>query len=247
MRHQEADGICWHSAALTDQGKKRKHNEDALLARPDLRFWLVADGMGGHAAGDVASKIIVEALEAVQPADELASFVDSAIGLLESANRTIRDYAVARQGGSTMGATVVSFLAGKQHGACIWAGDSRLYRLRDGALEQLTRDHSEVQRLVDEGLLTADEAENHPNANVITRAVGGAPELLLDTRVFDLAVGDRYLLCSDGLYNELLPEKISELLQLPDVSEVVRSLIEATLDHGARDNVSVVVVEAGAL
>jgi len=102
-----------------------------------------------------------------------------------------------------------------------------------------------VQRLVDEGLLTADEAENHPNANVITRAVGGAPELLLDTRVFDLAVGDRYLLCSDGLYNEVVPEKIAELLQLPDVQEVVRLLIETTLENGARDNVSVVVVEAG--
>jgi len=142
MSHQEAGDIHWNSAALTDQGKKRKHNEDALLARPDLRFWLVADGMGGHAAGDVASKIIVKSLEAVQPADDLACFVDSAINLLESANRTIRDYAIARQGGNTMGATVVSFLAGTRHGACIWAGDSRLYRLRAGVLEQLTRDHS---------------------------------------------------------------------------------------------------------
>ena len=125
------------------------------------------------------------------------------------------------------------------------AGDSRLYRLRGGALEQISRDHSQVQRLVDAGLLSPEEADAHPNANVITKAVGGAAHLAVDVLLFDIQPGDRFLLCSDGLYNELDPPEIESGLAGEDVDTAANTLLQGALARGARDNVSVIVVEAG--
>jgi protein phosphatase len=155
----------------------------------------------------------------------------------------MRAHADKEFAGRTMGSTVVVMIAGSGYGACVWAGDSRLYRLRDGQLESLSRDHSQVQRLVDAGVLSAEEAESHPNANVITRAVGGAAALVVDVVMFDVLPADRFLLCSDGLYNELSAADIAATLGQGSVSECAQSLLGQAINNGARDNVSVIVLE----
>ena len=244
MSMDSRGAIRWVSAVRTHEGKVRDRNEDAVLAHPDCDLWAVADGMGGHAAGDRASAMVIEALQAVRPAGHPATTAEHTMECLERANSGIRDYAATEHGGRTMGTTVVVMIGGLRHGVCIWAGDSRLYRLREDVLEQISRDHSEVSRLVEEGLISEEEADGHPNANVITRSVGASPELLLDTQVFTVVPGDRFLLCSDGLYNELPPQELASALGQGGVTEATRVLLQRALDQGARDNVSVVVVEA---
>lgn len=232
----------WQYAALTDTGKRRQHNEDALVAVPERLLWAVADGMGGHEAGDVASKMVVDALAAVPRADNFSLFVDAVESALEAVNATMRSHSGREFSGRMMGTTVVALLAGDGYGAVLWAGDSRLYRLRGGQLLQLTRDHSQVQDLVDAGVLSADEAVGHPNANVITRAIGGAEQVVVDVALLDISAGDRFLLCSDGLYNELSSAEIAQWLATGSVAESAATLLQHTLAREARDNVTLIVV-----
>ncbi len=236
---------AWQYCALTDTGARRKHNEDSIMAAPQLGLWAVADGMGGHEAGDVASGMIAKALEQVSRKDNFSLFVDAVEDALQNVNDHIRAHSEREFAGRMMGSTVVALLVSQGYGACVWAGDSRLYRLRAGALEQISRDHSQVQRLVDAGLLSPEEADAHPNANVITKAVGGAAHLAVDVMLFDIQPGDRYMLCSDGLYNELDPPEIEAGLAEGDVDAAANKLLQGALACGARDNVSVIVVEAG--
>lgn len=234
----------WQTCALTDVGVRRKHNEDAIISRPEAGLWAVADGMGGHEAGDVASQMVTEALAAIPRAENFSVFVDQVEDALVSVNHALREHAAREFAGRMMGSTVVVMAAGEGYGACVWAGDSRLYQLREGELMQISRDHSQVQKLVDAGVLSEEEAESHPNSNVITRAVGGGPDLVLDVALFEIHPGDRFLLCSDGLYNELGKPALAEGLSQPDVEAGARQLLSGALDAGARDNVSVIVVEA---
>lgn len=235
----------WQYAGLTDTGKRRQHNEDALVAVPERLLWAVADGMGGHEAGDVASKMVVDALAAVPRADNFSLFVDAVEDALVAVNEAMRHHSGREFSGRMMGSTVVALLAGDGYGAVVWAGDSRLYRLRGGQLEQLTRDHSQVQDLVDAGVLSAEQAVGHPNANVITRAIGGADQVLMDVALLDIAPDDRFLLCSDGLYNELNVAEIAGLLAGDSVSASAEALLQQTLAGEARDNVTLIVVEPG--
>lgn len=241
MARDQGAGQGWMSAALTDQGGRRKHNEDAVLSRPEAGLWCVADGMGGHEAGDVASQMLVSTLADLKPTAELVDCIDQVDDILESVNDRLRDYSATEFGGKTMGSTVVVMCARDDVGACLWAGDSRLYRWREGELAQISTDHSEVQKLVESGVLSQEEADNHPNANVITRAVGGAPVLHVDVTLFSVEPGDRFLLCSDGLYNEVLPDEIALELASGDVDQAARNLLDLALQRGARDNVSVIV------
>lgn len=234
----------WNSASVTHTGIRRKINEDAILSRDQDLFWVVADGMGGHEAGDKASKMIVEALSAVPYQAHFSRFVDEVEQSLWQANNDMRSLSAAQFGGRTMGSTVVSMVVNGNVGVCLWAGDSRLYRLRDGELAQISNDHSPVQELVARGILTLDEAERHPDSNVITRAVGGMQELFLDITLFEIEPGDTYLLCSDGLYREVSSENISRILSYDDVQKSVDELLSSSLDNGARDNVSVIVSRA---
>lgn len=237
--------IRWSCAGRSDRGAKRKINEDSILMRPDAGIWLAADGMGGHEAGDVASAMVASAVARVTAKARLAVVVDRVETALVNVNREIRERAARDFGGRTMGSTVVSFVANEKFGVCLWAGDSRFYRLRDGRLEQLSSDHSEVQELVERGLLTPEEADNHPNSNVITRAVGGAPDLFLDSHLVDVRNGDLFVLCSDGLYNELSAGEIRDALD-PDIEQAADTLLEQALAKGARDNVSLIVLRADA-
>lgn len=232
------------SWAMTDVGAVRKHNEDNMLARPDLGLWAVADGAGGHASGEVASGMIVDALSRLPmhlSAGELLSGIRVTITQVHAA---LREEAARRGGNVMIASTFVGLMIRDRHFACLWAGDSRAYLLRHGQLQQITRDHSLVQELVDAGSLSLEEAERHPHANVITRAVGADDdELELDKVIGQIQPGDRFLLCSDGLSKTLSEQEIQGLLGAPEGVPPTELLIHAALAHRVNDNVTAVVVE----
>lgn len=234
--------IDWVTGQLSDVGCVRELNEDAVMSDDELGLWAVADGMGGHAVGDVASRMIVEALERLHNEEKLSDFVDRIEETLIAVNNDILDYSERNCDSATMGSTLVALAVRGRVGVCLWAGDSRLYRLRNQQLTQLTRDHSHVQELVEIGALKPEEAENHPNANVITRAIGVEENGFVDINVFNTQIGDIFMLCSDGLYNTVPSEQILDCLHQHNAQSAADDLIKASLELGARDNVSVVVV-----
>lgn len=221
-------------------GCRRKVNEDAFLARPDLGLWAVADGVGGHAAGDVASRLVVEKLGRATAGSNLASRKQAARSAIEDANLTLWEMARAYRG--TMGSTIVALAIANDGYCCLWAGDSRAYLLRGGELRQLTRDHSLVQQLVDSGDLEPEAAINHPNANIITRAVGSAPGLEIDCTEGDVRAGDRFLLASDGLTRLLREDELAGALDAGDLELLADRWVEAALERGAPDNFTFLIV-----
>jgi len=223
-------------------GGKRKINEDSLLARPEVGLWVVADGMGGHAAGDVASNAVIHPLQSIERPEALPDFVEAVEDAFITVNQQLRNYARDELGGRTVGSTVVSLILSQRTGVCLWAGDSRLYRLRQGQLSRLSRDHSAVQEMVESGAITQAEADRHPKSNVITRAVGGGETLCVDSAVFAPQAGDTYLLCSDGLYNEVDEDSIRRKMGL-EQDEAAKRLIDEALHNGGRDNVSLVIIK----
>ncbi|MGA9852790.1 MAG: protein phosphatase 2C domain-containing protein [Gammaproteobacteria bacterium] len=231
--------LHWDSHGITNVGSVRKTNEDAFLNRPDLGVWAVADGMGGHAGGDLASQIVVDRLAQLPANSKLSALIDAAEDRLLDANRKLLTLAM-RQKERTIGSTVVALFARGHNAACLWAGDSRLYRIRGRRIEQMMQDHAMVEDLIASGLITREEAADHPQANRITRAIGAMPSLFLDLEIFAIRPGDIYLLCSDGLYKELGDDEIAKTLK-NDV-QAVDKLIMFALERGARDNVTVVTV-----
>ena len=229
--------------AMTHTGHVRKINEDAILARPELGLWVVSDGMGGHAAGDFASRTVIDMLEAL-PADlPPAQIPRAARDALHHAHAGIRAEG-DRLGQGTIGATVVLLVIAEGHFMCLWAGDSRLYRLRDGQIEMISADHSVVGELVEQGYLDWDEAEHHPHANQITRAVGVGETLEIDKRRGEVRPGDRFLLCSDGLTKYARAETLRQQVDGVPLDRAGETLMQTALDGGGADNVSLIVVEA---
>ena len=228
------------AAMRTHVGLVRKENEDSIVASPDGRLWAVADGMGGHARGAWASQTVCAALAATALGPTLNGDCERVADALEHANDLI--VAEGEKSGHTVGTTVVALLVVGDRLACLWSGDSRAYRLRGGALRQLTRDHSQVAELVDAGLITEAEARTHPLGNVVTRAIGVARGLALDVVEDGLAPGDTVLLCSDGLNKCLEDVEIAQLLGDNDPATGCETLVAAVLDRGAPDNVSVILV-----
>lgn len=235
--------IQWASAAVTNTGAVRAINEDAIFSKPDIALWAVADGMGGHEAGDVASTMIVKALDMITPQTQLGDFIAEIENAINDVNRRLLEYAHSQHEGRLIGSTVAILFIIEHTGVCLWAGDSRLYRYRNSELKQMTIDHSHVSELLRDGLISAEEAENHPEANVITRAVGTYEQLQLDVDIFDVRVGDSFLLCSDGLYNAVPLDRISQCLLSDSVTGATDCLIETALENSAADNVSVVLVK----
>jgi len=229
------------SSAATDKGRVRGRNEDQVVCRPEIGLWAVADGAGGHGSGDVASAAIAEALNAIPPGLSAAEMLAQLRLRLAAVHAELLEKAAAREQGGTIASTVVVMLVRGEHYAALWAGDSRLYLLRGGTLLRVTRDHSLVQEMVDAGDLTPEEAEHHPRGNIITRAVGAGEELELDKVVGRVEPGDRFLLCSDGLFKDLSEAEIAALLA--DGGDAA-ALVEAANAAGARDNVSAVVMTA---
>ena len=230
------------SVARTHVGCRRKTNEDAMLVRGGL--WAVADGMGGHDAGEVASALIVEKLAAIPEHPTLAARTAAARAAIEDANRQLWAMAGGAETPRTMGSTVVTLTAGAEGFDCLWAGDSRAYLARAGSLEQLTHDHSLVQHLVDSGDLDPASAANHPNANIITRAVGTAPLLVIDHVGGEILPGDVFLLASDGLTRLIGDEEILRALQAADLEAAADRLVAECLARNAPDNLTFVILRA---
>ncbi len=224
-------------------GLRRKVNEDSLLVRNERGLWVVADGMGGHEAGDVASATVVEALDEIGPHSSLDDYVAEAINALNTVNRQLIELARSGDHPRTIGSTVAGLTISNGRFGCFWAGDSRVYRLREGEIAQLTRDHSLVQSLVDAGMLDPAEAENHPDANVVTRAVGATTELAVETTSGDVRTGDRFLLASDGLTRVVNDEAIYSEIMSSSLESAADALVETVLARGAPDNVSFVIVK----
>ena len=230
----------------TDIGRQRSFNEDALLIGD--RIWAVADGMGGHAAGDVASALVVnrlsdlDALDQIRPADVVAA--------VTAANEDVlgysRDNPTAWGLGTTVTGLVRCELAGAPHWAVFNVGDSRVYRMVGGRLSRATVDHSETEELILAGQITEEQARTHALRNVITRSVGTFPAPRVDLWVLPQTPGERFLVCSDGLTGELTDERIEALLaDHPDPTAAADALIAAVLRTRARDNVTVIVIDVG--
>ncbi len=233
----------WTSAGATDQGRVRQVNQDAFLDRPDLGLWAVADGMGGHRSGGLASRLIVEQLGLMARPSLLGRGVERASEILADVNHRLVEEAALLHG-DIIGSTVVAMVAVGDHCAILWAGDSRAYRLRGGELAQLTLDHTQVREMVEQGMLSPELASGHPLSNVLLRAVGGDIDLEVDRRVDALRDGDRYLLCSDGLDKEIPPERIARILAASErPAEAAQALVQAACEAGGRDNVTTLVVD----
>jgi len=226
-------------AGLTHRGLVRERNEDAILTDPAGVLWAVADGMGGYGNGDVASDIVMDCLTAIDEIGDPAELLEDA---LAQANDLVRARGCEiRQG--VMGATVVALLIQNAVGNIAWAGDSRAYLMRSGSLRLLTSDHTVVQELVESGVLRAADAEHHPESHVVTRAVGGADVLEVDHVTVPLIIGDRLLLCSDGLTACVYDQSIARALdEEPTPDTVCNALVAEALQNGAPDNVSVISV-----
>ena len=229
----------FRSRAATHAGTANRLNEDAFVNRPDLGLWAVADGAGGHESGEVASAEVAGLLQTIDAGLSAAEM------LLEVRSRLHAE--ASRHGdGAMVATTVVVLLARDDHFACLWAGDSRAYLLRDHTLTKITRDHSLVQALVESGTISEAEAIGHPQANVITRAVGADSDVLeLEKRTGQLMAGDRLLLCSDGLSKTLPEERLAELLSGDDATGAAR-LVMAALTAQATDNITAVTIDFSA-
>jgi len=241
-QEQRLTQAAWKSFSRTDTGKVRKYNEDSILDRPDLGLWVVADGMGGHQAGDAASRKIINTLNKLKLSSSLDLAIIETKAALQLVNNELQELAAQMSGQDIIGSTVVALIAGKTHFACLWAGDSRLYRLRDKQLLQLTIDHcSEQEEITD--VLNLGSTTGLKQNNVITRAVGAYNQLELDCQVVEVKSDDIFLLSSDGLDKELCFQEIEQVLNENNYSDAVEVLLERVLSKGARDNVSIISVE----
>ncbi|MGD8567931.1 MAG: protein phosphatase 2C domain-containing protein [Gammaproteobacteria bacterium] len=236
--------IRWTSAGASHVGHVRQINEDAYLERSDIGLWAVADGMGGHDAGDVASQRIIDILQHTPFSDRLSSYADEVEDRIIAVNDELIQLAQEHNDNRTIGSTVVAMIALESNCAILWAGDSRAYRYRDNQCQQLTRDHSQVEEMVQQGLLRREDAEDHPASNIVTRAVGATDKIYVDIDISDARPNDTFLLCSDGLNKHLTDEEIGEILQHDQLDEIPQKFIDLTLSRGAIDNVTVVVVRA---
>jgi type VI secretion system protein ImpM len=228
-----ATGLFVRSAAATDVGRVRSNNEDGFVERPEAGIWAVADGMGGHSHGEVASRMVCDALADFPLDGTFEEAIDRATRRVQEVNDHLVRSSLNAGPSARSGSTVVVLLIRGGRSAVLWAGDSRVYRWRGGNLEQLTRDHSVAEL----------EGSDPIVSSVITRAVGVESDLELDAHRDSVQVDDRFLLCSDGLTRVLPVETIRTWMQTPDIRGAVDGLIQATLDAGAPDNVTVLIAE----
>jgi len=232
------------SHAQSHRGAVRKINEDAFLELPQNGVWVVADGMGGHSAGDVASQLIIDTIQrVVESTESQALTCEVLVNALKKANEELLYISKSQLKGKLAGSTVVVLFIKEQHCYMLWAGDSRGYLLRDQKLSQVTKDHSQVNDMVDEGILKKEEAEAHPLANVITRAVGVDKELDIEIKEVYLKHNDVFLLCSDGLNKEVSDTEIERALQSSSIIDSGMALLHTSLVRNARDNVTCVLIK----
>jgi serine/threonine protein phosphatase PrpC len=233
------------SHGVTDTGHVRSKNEDSILVHEKESVWIVADGMGGHHAGDFASQTITNNLNLFKQHPSL----DDSILLLEenilNSNAIIRKKSVKLGRNATIGSTVVCVYIWQNLLFALWAGDSRLYRYRNGQLQRLTEDHSYVEELVRMGKIEARDAEEHPAANVVLNAVGIDDNLTIDFEYFEIEDGDVYIICTDGLYKDLEESKIGPIIDAhpENMHELAEDLLAASLAAGGTDNTSIIAMK----
>lgn len=231
-------------AGATDTGRQRDHNEDAYAIVPEAGLAVLADGMGGHNAGEVASQLAVATTVAILSQTAGLAARDRLETALQAAHAGIREKAAGSTRHHGMGTTIVAVLLQKQSLAIAHVGDSRLYRLRQGQLAALTHDHTLQQEFIDKGLYTPEQAREKVARNILTHALGLEDAPRIEIGEFAVESGDRYLLCSDGLYEMISDAEIAALLgrRLP-LADICTGLIELANARGGKDNITVVVVD----
>lgn len=246
------------AAGLSDRGLKRSHNEDSLSVVPNLGLFIVADGMGGHNAGEVASRQAIESIVEflrdsssddetwpIAPEPNLSHMENRIVTAIKLANRDVCKLSMEHPEYHGMGTTLVGMLLDPPTGSCSIAhvGDSRAYRLRDGRLEKLTHDHSWVEEQLQRGIITSEEAKNHRWKNVITRALGNKLDVEVDVHTHTVQDSDLYLLCSDGLSGMVEREDMERVVvSNPDLEECAKLLIRSANENGGNDNISLILV-----
>jgi serine/threonine protein phosphatase PrpC len=233
---------AYETAARSHVGCVRRVNEDAVFASGETGVWAVADGMGGHALGEQASQAVVEALASVPAGLDAERAALQIRDSLAGVNAALVAQGKSLSPARTIGATVVALALDGRRFACLWAGDSRAYRVRRGVISLLTRDHTMVQQLADRGLIPEAEIANHPDSHVVMRAIGAHATTELDSVHGDVVVGDVFLLCSDGLSRLLSSDELQAAVAVEEPDSAAGALLQAALDRGAPDNVSLVVV-----
>lgn len=235
-----SSALRFSGAGYTHVGQVRERNEDAILLDPTGQLWVVADGMGGHGHGDMAADMVVDGLAGMEDGAEPDVMLAEQIARI---NTDIHAMMIRR--GVTIGATLVVAFLQDDLSYLAWVGDSRIYLWRGQNLRQLSHDHSRVQELVDDGLITPQDAKTHAERNVITRAMGVEPTVVADFATLPLRANDRILLCSDGLTTCVPDHMIAQTLKShADPKTAAAALVRAALDAGAPDNVSVIVIAA---
>mgnify|MGYP000908304123 FL=1 len=224
----------------THPGLRRRENEDSVVIHQGGHLWAVADGMGGHLHGRFASDTVTRGLSYVTTTGVFADDVSEVQRAVNAANRIVYDRATMQ--GVTIGTTLAALYTDGVQAVVFWVGDSRVYRFRDGALEQLTRDHTQVRHLLDTRQITGEEARNHPMGHVLTRAIGVDPIVRIDMRAIDVEPDDIFLLCSDGLTACAEEGDIVAALRDAGGLRACTQLLDLCLERGAPDNVSIISV-----
>ena len=234
-------GFNFISSSISHIGHVRSKNEDAYLEKPASGLWAIADGMGGHEAGEIASQLIVDTLGSLETSLNSELFTEDIKSALYSVNAHL--IRLGEKHDRINGSTAVALVINGDQCDYIWAGDSRLYRLRDNELVQLTRDHSQAEVYVEFGLLTQEQANQHISTNLLTRCIGTDEDLQLDSGTCELMFGDRFLLSSDGLDKHVSHKVIEKTLNDHKRDEALDQLVDMTLDDGGTDNVTITIVD----
>jgi protein phosphatase len=232
--------LPFESYGVSHKGCVRQLNEDSFLIEPQSGLWVVADGMGGHDAGEVASASIVEHLATIGIANSAPDLRARFEDRLSQAHAEIRRISAAR--GVTIGSTVAALLAKDGRFACLWSGDSRIYLVRDSTISQISRDHTEVQELLDQGMISPTEALAWPRRNVITRAVGVTENILVDFQQGEILPGDVFVLSTDGLTAHVTDVEIGSAVMSSTPQAACQTLLATALARGGTDNVTIVLV-----
>lgn len=230
------------TSSLTHTGTVRARNEDAVLAMPSSGLWAVADGMGGHDAGDYASECIMRHLEQLAQTTYGSDLVHQVSHALNAANLEIYNYSQANGERRVVGSTIVVLVMEGDKYHCFWCGDSRCYLKRDQQLLMITQDHTEAQEMVDNGLLSPDLVDTVPESNVLTNAVGIGPELSIDYIHDHIYEQDAFYLCSDGVNKVFSDDEIMVALDDSDIERANQSLLANALEQGSPDNFSSIIV-----
>ncbi len=237
--------ISTHSFALTHTGKVRTRNEDSILDLQAEGLWVVADGMGGHDAGDYASQSIINHLSDFKKQETLAQCIDLIENKIFAANADIQQHAIKTKVDKTKtcGSTIAGLFIWNTIGIAFWSGDSRLYRYRSN-LQRISEDHSYVEELVKLGQLSADEAESHPAANIILNAIGIRDTTFLDLDYINILDKDTFILCSDGLYKDMNEQELAEIIKKEPLQMelLATNLLQRSLDAGGSDNISIICI-----